>query len=171
MARRFRSRSLATRPVHRIKHVVDNQAGVTIGGTGTNVQLIQSVDAPLLASPQQVETGSTVHGIYLKAEAYATSAAALANIYMIVWKNPGGNLTAPQPNLVGTNDNKKYVIHQEMVMMQRVDKGNPRTIFNGVIVIPRGYKRMGINDTLNALFFSPGVTADLCVQCHYKEFR
>ena len=32
---------------------------------------------------------------------------------MIVYKNPGGNLTAPAPNTIGSNDNKRFVIHQE----------------------------------------------------------
>ncbi len=133
--------------------------------------LIGSVDAPVLAASTQVETGSTVNGIYLRVEVTATSSAALANVYMLVGKNPGGNLVLPNPNAVGINDNKKYVIHQEMVMMQKQDGSNPRTLFNGVIVIPRGYRRMAINDLLTMRVLAPGVNIDVCVQCHYKEFR
>ena len=62
---------------------------------------------------------------------------------MLVFKNPGGNLTVPANNTVGSNDNKKYVIHQEMVMLEQSISGNPRTLFNGVIRIPRGYQRNG----------------------------
>ncbi len=168
-------RSLALRPVHRIKHVVDSQFAM-VAGTKLQTELIKSVDAPVLANPTEVETGSKVNGIYLHLEAYATTGAALSNYYMIVWKNPGDNLTQPVPNTVGTNDNKRFVIHQEMVMLQREPTadstgGNPRTIFNGVIVIPKGYIRMGPGDTLNMITLAPGVTSDSCVQCHYKEFR
>ncbi len=167
--RRF-NRGNALRPVHRIKHVRDFQGGVVLNVV-QNVDLVHSVDAPVLANTEEVETGSSVNGIYLKVECYATTAAALSNVYMYVWKNPGNNLVAPLPNAVGANDNKRYVIHQEMVMMQQVVNGNPRTLFNGVIAIPRGYKRMGIGDTLQLRVLAPGVNISLCVQCHYKEFR
>ncbi len=90
---------------------------------------------------------------------------------MIVYKNPGGNIVGPTPNTVGANDNKRFVIHQEMLMYQLQDGSNPRTIFNGVISIPRGYRRFGPNDTLNVRFLAPGVATNICFQCHYKEFR
>ncbi len=170
MMPRFRSRSMSLRPVHRLKHVVDKQAGVGLGIIDNTV-LVLAVDAPVLANTNEVETASKVNGIYLKVEAYARTAAALANCYLLVAKNPGGNLSIPNPNAVGIDDNKKYVIHQEMVMMQRVVNGNPRTLFNGVIVIPRGYRRFGPNDNLLLRVLSPGVDIDLCIQCHYKEFR
>ncbi len=142
-----------------------------MGGTPGVVKLIETVDAPVLANVTECETGSKVNGIYLKVEAYATSTAALANFYMAVFKNPGNNLTNPAANTVGSNDNKRFVIHQEMVMMEKNTTGNPRTVFNGVVVIPRGYRRNGPADQLKLILLSPGVSADFCVQCHYKEFR
>ncbi len=167
----FRNRSRnQLRPVHRIKHVVDSQFAAALG-VAVNLTLVNSKDAPILSAVSEVETGSTVNGIYLKVEVYATSAGALANAYMLVMKNPGGNLSIPPANAVGSDDNKKYVIHQEMVMLEKSVDGNPRTLFNGVIVIPRGYRRMAINDLLQLRVFSPGVNLDVCVQCHYKEFR
>ncbi len=166
----FRRRNQGLRPVHRIKHVVDLQ-GAGVAGTQVNQNLINSVDAPLLANPVDVETGSTVNGIYLDVEVVATSSAALPNIYMSIFKNPGGNLTIPASNTVGSNDNKKYVIHQEMLMLQKQTGSNPRTLFKGVIVLPRGYRRQAINDTLVISILAPGITFDFCFQCHYKEFR
>ncbi len=112
----------------------------------------------------------------MKIEVAATSSGALANVYLAVFKNPGGNLLNPSPDSIGSNDNKKYVIHQEMLMMQKEPTadslgGNPRTLFNGVIVIPRGYRRFAINDKLTLVLLSKGTTADFCVQVHFKEFR
>lgn len=158
------------RPVHRIKHVIDSQFATALG-VQVNVDLATSVDAPILANVQEVETGSTINGIYLKVEAVATSSAALANFYIMIVKNPGSNLTFPNANVVGSDDNKRYVIHQEMVMFQQVTNSNPRTVFNGVIVIPKGYRRMAINDQLILFVISPGISTFTCVQCHYKEFR
>ncbi len=161
---------MALRPVHRIKHVVDGQFATVIGTTQA-IELALTVDAPVLANRQEVETGSKINGIYLNVEAYATSGAALSNFYLLVMKNPGGNLTVPAPNVVGAEDNKRYVIHQEMKMLQQVAQGNPRTIFNGVIAIPRGYRRNGPNDQLLLVVLTPGVSSFFCIQCHYKEFR
>ncbi len=171
MSSRYRSRNQnRLRPVNRIKHVRDSQGGVALG-VATDIDVIVADDNPVLTNNSEVLTGSTINGIYLKEEVYATTAGALANVYMLVFKNPGGNLTIPPANAVGINDNKKYVIHQEMVMLERSVNGNPRTLFNGVIVIPRGYRRFGPNDKLTVRVFSPGVNFDNCLQCHYKEFR
>ncbi len=167
---RFSRRGLNLRPVNRIKHVKDEQGGIAAAST-VNVTLADATDTPTLAVTDSVETGSTINAIYLKVEINATSSAALANAYMYVAKNPGNNLSMPNPNAVGASDNKKYVIHQEMVMLQQQTNSNPRTLFNGVIVLPRGYRRFGPDDQLLLKISSPGVSLNYCVQCHYKEFR
>ncbi len=167
---RNRRRGNSMRPVNRIKHVVDKQAAAALG-TAESTQLITAVDSPVLANTAEIITGSTVNAIYLKLEANATTSAALANFYMYIIKNVGGNLAQPEPNQVGASDNKKFVIHQEMIMFQQQTNSNPRTVFNGVIVIPRGYRRFGPNDLLQLRVLSPGVNVNYCLQCHYKEFR
>ncbi len=166
----YRRRGSSMRPVNRIKHVIDKQAGVVLNVQNATVLAVGN-DSPVQANTTEVESGSTINGIYLKVEASATTAAALANCYLMVVKNPGATITFPNANVVGAFVNKKYVIHQEMVMLQKDATGNPRTVFNGVIVIPRGYRRMSLLDQLVAFVFAPGVNIDLCVQCHYKEFR
>ncbi len=167
----FRRRSNLLRPVHRIKHVIDDQRGIVLN-TNTAVTIAISVDAPVLANRTEVETGSTINGIYLHVEVINDGATGvLPNAYLMVVKNPGNNLTFPNPNAVGLDDNKKYVFHQEMVMLQAVDNSNPRTLFNGVIVIPKIYRRMAINDTIVVFLYSPGIALNTCLQCHYKEFR
>ncbi len=168
----FRRRNMGLRPVHSIKHVVDVQFA-TVAGTQVNTNVVNSVDAPTLAIPANVETGCRINAIYLKVELYQTSATggALANAYMVVVKNPGGSIASITANSVGSNDNKRFVIHQEMVMRQNQDNGNPRILFQGVISIPRGYRRFGINDLLQVGVFSPAGTMDACIQCIYKEYR
>ncbi len=164
---------MATRPVQRIKHVVDDSATLAAAATFAN-SLIAATDSPALAVTNEVFTGSTVHGIYLKVEVASNEAfdsGAIPNVYMMVLKNPGANLTFPNANVVGADDNKKYVIHQEMIMIENAIGGNPRVLFNGVIAIPKGYKRFGPNDTLQVRVFSPAINIALCLQCHYKEFR
>ncbi len=166
--------AMALRPVHRIKHVIDASA-VLAKDTQLNQSLVLAVDAPTLGNITQVETGSKVNGIYLKVEVASNDAidlGAIPNCYLMVFKNPGGNLTMPNANVLGTNDNKRFVIHQEMIMLQNAGQGsNPRILFNGVIVIPKGYRRFAPNDELRAQVFSPQLDIVVCFQCHYKEFR
>ncbi len=166
----FRRSNMSLRPINRIKHVIDKQAGVVLAVQNSTI-LADTTDTPTLAVRESVETGSKINGIYLKIECSATTAAALANVYMYVAKNPGSNLTLPNANSVGASDNKRFVLHQNMVMLQKDATGNPRILFDGVIVIPRGYRRNAPDDQLVLNVLSPGVNIDLCIQCHYKEFR
>ncbi len=158
------------RPVNSLKHVVDIQGGSTVG-TRVDNTLIKTVDNPVLANTNEVETASRVNSIYLKVEAYATSTAALANFYMSIMKDPGAQIGEFNPNQVGISQKKKYIIHQEMVMMEKNTTGNPRTVFAGVIRIPKLYRRNGLLDELNISILTPGVTSDFCIQCIYKEYR
>ncbi len=173
MPRHYR-RMAALRPIQRIKHVVDFSATIVAGATSAT-SVILATDTPTLAVSSSVQTGSTVHGIYLKVEVASNEAVdlgAIPNVYLLVLKNPGGNLSFPSANAVGTNDNKKYVIHQEMVMIENKGQGsNGRILFNGVIVIPKGYKRFGPNDLLQVNILSPALNIAFCAQVHYKEFR
>ncbi len=174
-------RALQLRPVKSLKHIVDIRTGVTTGGAVTTVPLIEAVGTPALATPTEVADGSTVSSIYLRVEAVATNTFALQPaLYMIVYKDPGNHLADdPAPSGTGTNENKRWVIHQEMIMLaQTVDTAGgsfPRTMFNGVIKIPRSLKRNGFGDKLKLLLGTQGAettgTANICVQCIYKEFR
>ncbi len=166
---RRRGQRSGLHPVMHIKHVVDVQGGL-LAGTQLDTNIITAVESPSLANVKEVEIGHTVNGIYLKVEIVATSSAALSNAYMMVYKDPGGNTTPPQANAVGASDNKRFSIHQEMIMLQKQDGSNPRTLFNGVIVLPRGMRRFAANDLLIVSILCPGITADFCIQVHFKEF-
>ncbi len=135
--------------------------------------IIETVDAPVIGSTTQVETGSKVNGIYLHVELNRTSGTGRSNMYLAVMKNPGNSLATILPDAVGANVNKRYIIHQEMVMLGDFVENMPRVLFNGVIKIPKGYIRMGPGDKLNVLLKAGGnsVTGDFCLQAHYKEFR
>lgn len=168
---RFR-RAMALRPVSRIKHVIDS-SGTLTAGTALVTTIALAHDNPVTSSPNLVKLGSTINGIFINVEVSPneTDAGAIPNAYMMIMKNPGGNLTFPSPNAVGVDDNKKFVIHQEMVMLNNLAGGNPRTLFKGVIAIPKGYRRMGVNDILQISIFSTAVNIAFCFQAIYKEFQ
>ncbi len=165
------NRGMALRPVHRIKHVIDAEGAIS--DTVSLVPLIETVDAPVITSPTQCETGSKVNGIYLHVELNRTSGTGRSNMYMAIFKNPGNSLATPAIDAIGISVLKKYIIHQEMVMLGDFVENMPRILFNGVFKIPRGYIRNGPGDKLLLLLKAGGntVTGDFCIQAHYKEFR
>ncbi len=139
--------------------------------------------SPVTTSANQCAEGSTVHGIFLAVEiAGSVAYAGVPRVYMVVYKNPGNNIAVGDISSMGTLDNRRFVLHQEMVMISQQassagggDFTFPRTMFKGVITLPRTFKRLGIDDKLqfvisNASGESTGTTR-WCIQCIYKEFR
>ncbi len=163
---------MSLRPVQRIKHVVDSQATLA-ANTVLPITLVAASDTPTIAATTTVITGSKCYGIYLKVVVSSNDAtpSGVPNVYLMVYKNPGDNLTMPSPNAVGADDNKRFVLHQEMVMIDTTTGRIPTVVFSGVIKIPKGYSRFGPSDRMKVDIFSPAMALNVCVQCHYKEFR
>ncbi len=165
---RFRSSLIK---INTLKHVVDLQGGLIVNTQAEEI-LVDATDAPVAATnPQEIENTSSINAVFLNVQVAATSTAALANVYMYVAKNPGNNLTMPNANAVGKSDNRRHVLHQEMIMTEKNTTAIPRTLFKGVIKIPRGKQRFGVDDRLSIFLLSPGTTYDYCIQCIYKEIK
>ncbi len=163
---------MAIRPVNRIKHVFDSTASI-IANTSLPVDIAVATDTadPLVATDVQV--GAKVNGLYLRVEVATDDIAtdAIPNVYMALYKSPANLAGNIQPNQVGASTNKRFVFHQEMVMLENSNGGNPRTLFNGVLAIPKGMRRFASADRLRMTILAPQVDIKLCVQAHYKEFR
>lgn len=177
----FRNRrALGIRPVNSLKHVIDITTA-TIGPTGQIiVDLSRTFDAPVTSSPNQVHVGSAIKAIYLKIEAITTVTitTGFPSLYFYVIKNPANeiNLGNMLPDAVGVNARRKFVIHQEMMMLSKNSADNfPRTMFKGVIVIPKSYQRQGVDDRIQIQVgwsntVDAGAQAAVCIQSIYKEF-
>jgi len=168
----------AIRPVRSLKHVVDVPTSTVLGVKST-VPIIEADPNPALGNVTEVAQGSTINAIYLRVECLGTTSfTQVPRVYMAIFKDPGGAFPSPEPNGTGVSDIKRYIIHQEMIMISGVGlegSGFPRTLFNGVIKIPPRLKRFGYNDELVVLLQNgAGETtgiANVCVQAIYKEFR
>jgi len=169
---------MAIRPVNSLKHIVDT-SGVLSLAAASVTDVINTVDAPVFTTPNSNHVGSTVHAIYLRVEVTGVIAAAgVDQVYLGVFKNPANDLTIPVLDAVGASDKRKFFIHQEMIMLAPFEAtgttGFPRTLFKGVIKIPKGYKRNGVADKLQVVLqHSTGETTQttrFCIQCIYKEF-
>jgi len=170
----YRRMNLAIRPVHRIKHII-NFSATLAKNTNLIIPIADAVDAPVLANTAEVETGSKVNGFFAVVEAASNEAAvagAIPNVYLSFYKNPGNNLTMPNGNITGIDDNKRWFFHQEMHMIENSGAGgNARSMFQGVLALPRGFRRMGPDDRIAMAVLCPQLDIALCAQVHYKEFR
>ncbi len=134
---------------------------------------MDAVQTPILTTPVQCAIGAKVSSFYLNVQVVSneTDVGAIPNVYMYVFKNVSNALTSPDPASVGTSDVKRYVIHQEMIMLNNVQGGNPRTLYQGVIRIPRGMQRQGNDDTMTVVIKATALNIAFCIQAIYKEFR
>ncbi len=166
-------RGMYLRPVNTVKHVIDQQDGIAIAAKSPT-DIIRGKEQPVLANRAEVNVGAHVKSFFLNVQIAASSTAALANLYFIIYGNPGNNIGAgsiPAANAVGVSDFKKQVFHQEMLMTEKNTTAFARTMFRGVIKIPRKFQRIGFEDAITISFFAPGVTFDVCWQAIYKEIR
>ncbi len=162
------------RPVKSLKHILDVQGG-TVADTKSNIDIAQGVADLTVQGGTQVSSGSKVFGLFLNIQAYLLTGAALNNIYFIIYKNPGNNVSAadiPKGNVVGTSDFRRQVFHQEMNMLGDIDNVIPITLFKGVIKIPRTFQTIRENDKITMQLFTPaGITTFFCIQCIYKSYE
>ncbi len=168
----FSRRRQSLRPINSRKHIKDEQ-GALVGGTPTVVVIATTVDSPVLTNPEEVRTGAKIMSLFLNIQVAASQTSALANVYMMIYKNPGGNIFSaqiPNANAVGVSDFKKMVFHQEMIMTEKNTTAIPRTLFKGVLKVPRHFQRFGYDDDLVVQLFSPGITFDYCLQAIYKDY-
>ncbi len=181
MPRIMSRRALRLRPVNSLKHIVD-ASGVVSAGAKSTVDLSFAQEVKTTGQSNRVQVGCRVSSLFLSVELAGSNAyGGVARVYMGVAKNPGGNLIFPNLDSIGVSDNRKFYIHQEMLMVTRQatsgaggDWRFPRTIFHGVIRVPRQYQRQGMNDKIvlelqNANAEATG-SSDWCVQCIYKEY-
>ncbi len=170
----FRNRNNRLRPIHTVKHIIDLQ-GATTSSTKTELKIAEAIDAPTLAVNTSMEIGSVINSIYLDVQAVGLSGGGvLSNIYMIVYKIPGANISAsaiPDGNVTGISDFKRQIFHTEMRMLGSLDSDIPVSVFKGVLKIPKVFRTFRINDRISVQLFSPGTAVNFCLQSIYKEVR
>ncbi len=150
----------------------------------STVDIAVQTDSPSTSATNQVHTGSAIKAIFLKVEAVgAVASANIPRVYFYILKNPANeiNVTNMAPDEVGSNARRKFVIHQEMMMMSQQassagggDFTFPRTMFKGVVRLPKRYQRFGVDDRLQLVLANfngeTSGTTRICMQSIYKEF-
>ncbi len=154
---------------------IKNQVIGAFGTTGTKLILLV---AKAVTSPAPTVATDTSHGCIIKAVWLSLNGCGLGgtgvlnnlNFYFI--KNPGNNLTQPDPISVGTSNEKKFVFRQWMFMIMRNQDGNTPFHWEGWIRIPKRYQRMGTDDTLQLVVQnSAALTGHFSFEAIYKWYR
>ncbi len=144
---------------------------------------VNAVDAPVLSNDANVQRSCTINGIFISVF-FITEGGEMANeVPLVDWyiiKDPGGNMGAtgfsanglPTPGATGANENKRYIMHTEKGLSGGGNAsltGVPM-VFKGVIVIPKGFRRMNSGDQISIVARANFATK-FCVQSIYKWYR
>ncbi len=148
----------------------------TAAATGANtvVVIAQSVDSAVNTGATEVERGCKIFRIWVELWVYssaATTVGVTTGIDMYIIKNPGDNLTVPNPGSVGTSNEKKFVFKTFKGLIGARTEGTPPYTFRGWVKIPKIYQRMGADDKLQLVIRPTGLAALVCNNFIYKWFK
>ena len=156
--------------INSIKNVVD--LGVSPDTTQANLLIAKAVNTPLSTVVNDVSNGCVIKAIWVSIDACGLAATGITNrIAFYLMKNPGDNLTGPNPFSTGSSNEKKFIIRQWQFMMMRNQDGNPPFHWEGWIKIPKRYQRMGTDDTWKLEYKFSAVGGHISSQFIYKWYR
>ncbi len=176
----FRQRGSFGRRRSNLGQVVDSNKNnpnfFTAAATGANtvVNIAIAVDAAANSGAAQVTRGCKIFKIWCEFWVYASAEVAVGvtqGIDFYIMKNPGANLTEPNPGTVGTSNEKKFVFRQFKGLVGARTQGSMPYYWRGWIKIPRVYQRMGADDLLVMVIRPTGSNVIFCHQYIYKWFK
>ncbi len=157
------------RIVNSMKNVVDVTAS-----TGTTLAahvIANAVASPSATTANEVERGCIIKAIYCNFDFCGLAASGiLQRTFAYLIKNPGTNLTLPGASVVGTSNEKKFVIRQWQFMTMRNQDGNNPNHWEGWIPIPKRYQRMGTDDLWQLAFEVDATAGHSSAQFIYKWY-
>ncbi len=156
--------------INSIKNVVDSVIGVTTTLASTTV--VKAVTSPSPTVNSDVSHGCIVKAIWASIDVCGLAGTGVRQrIGMYLMKIPGANLTVPGVFVVGTSNEKKFVIKQWSYMTMRNQDGNAPNHWEGWIKIPKRYHRMGTDDIWQLVVASDSSTGHYSAQFIYKWYR
>jgi len=139
-----------------------------VAATNLVKQIVIAKDNELSTEVNTVRNGCIIKAVYIEFWYYGLSAGNTNDIIDIyLMKNPGNNLTPPNPGTVGTSNEKKFVFRTWKGLGGNKSLGGVPYNFRGWIRIPKRYQRFGTDDRLQLVALTP-TTGNLCQQYIYK---
>ncbi len=160
-------------PINSVKHVIDTEGGLT--QTVSVVPLAKGVgtqEEPF--NPNAVIVGSTINAFYISIFIIGATGAPVGgsqNWYIARQHSGQSNSGFPDPGTTGTSLLRNQIIHQEKGLVGSGD--GTAMAFKGVVVVPKGMRRMREGDNWNIYLKNNNVSdaSNFCLQVIYKSFR
>ncbi len=168
----FRRNRSQLRPINSIKNIVQDVDLLATGATLTKI-IATSVDTSVLANTTEVDRGSRINTVYIEIYIYGnTTTGTNSPMTWFVMKNPSTEIAVPNPALLGTTDRKKFVFAMGRGLSGSSTTGSPPYVIRGWFSIPKRYRRMGQNDTLNwSIRNDSGANLNICSMFLYKWYK
>ncbi len=155
--------------INTIKHVVDSEGGLSGGAKSVTNIVTSAAQRPDPFVPGTVAFGSRINAFFLSIFILgATGTTPVGSINWYIIKLHSGQ-AAPLPGQTGASEVRNQIFHEEKGLSASGD-GTPM-VFKGVIVVPRGMRRVREGDTFSIQIQSQDTTNDaqFCVKAIYKE--
>ncbi len=168
-------RRMSRQPVQKIKHVIDSEGALAGGANSVNViaNSVQAVSAPFV--PGDIKFSSTINAFFISLFSLgATGGGQDGSINWYIAKSHAFQdpiADFPDPGETGVSSLRNQIFHEEKGLAGSAD-GTPM-VFKGVIVVPRGMRRMRQGDDFFIKLKNTDVTnnVNFCIKAIYNEFQ
>ncbi len=169
--RRPRGRKNLETIINSVKNVVDI-VGALPAAVNVTDTITGAVDSPVLSSNNQVERGSIIKAIHVSISVNGTQGSGVNNrLTFYIAKNPGNNLTLPNPGATGISDNKKWIFYEGMANLISNADGGSTFRFDRWLRVPKKMQRQASEDRFIAVFrVEAGTSANYCSKYIYKWY-
>ncbi len=170
--RRKRGFQSNLKPINSRKNIKQD---VVIIATGTDgiLAIADTVDVlPAIANTNNVTAGSRINTVYLEVWIFGNTAPGVNSaITWYVAKNPGNNLTLPDPSLAGADDNKRWIYAMGKGQVGQTASGSPPYLIRGWFSLPQRMRRFGHDDQLELhIKNDSGANINVCRLAVYKWY-
>ncbi len=168
--RQGRSRGSLGTIVTSVKNEV-NSVQAVVAATNLVLDIAIAQDAATTAVANDVQKGCLIKAIWIEFWYYGLSAGATNDIFdAYLMKNPGNNLTNPNPGTTGTSNEKKFVIREwKGLAGLKSLGGQPYNQRGRWFKLPKRMHRMGTDDRWVLVVRSP-TTGNFCSKFIYKWY-
>ncbi len=147
-----------------------NISNASVANTLITFDIADTQDSATLAVADDVQRGCKIFRVYLEFWVIGTQSSGVNNfVDCYIFKNPGSNLTPPNPGTEGTSNEKKFIFKKWKGLLGKNTEGTPFYSFRGWIKVPKVYQRMGANDKLQFLLITPQNGLH-CISAIYKWY-
>ncbi len=157
-------------PVNSVKHILDSEGALSGAAVSANAIATAVPNTGTTFVPGDIRVGAKINAFFLSVFVIgATGSGNTGSINWFLMKVHDGQ-ALPQPGATGLSMVRNQIIHEEKGLSGSID-GTPMA-FKGVVVIPRGMRRMREGDTWFLALKGTDATTDynFCVKAIYKSF-